>query len=86
MNTITDDVLIAAMKAPQAEKFRQEVLKVLATLHKDAEMALDDEWDRSDDGFEAQIDNICTFWSKWFTRTEINTAIGELDMEVEENR
>jgi hypothetical protein len=35
-----------------------EVIKILTSLKIDAEMALSDEWDRSDDGFEAQIEFI----------------------------
>lgn len=32
-----------------------EILSVLETLKEDAEMALEGTWDKSDDGFEAQI-------------------------------
>ena len=33
----------------------QEAISVLKTLLEDARMALDNKWDRSDSGFEAQI-------------------------------
>jgi hypothetical protein len=36
----------------------EELKSVLETLREDAEMALDDRWDRSDYGFECQIELI----------------------------
>ena len=36
----------------------QDLLTRLSSLRKDAEMALSDEWDRSDEGFQSQIDLI----------------------------
>jgi hypothetical protein len=36
----------------------EPLVSTLVTLHEDALMALDEEWDRGDDGFIAQIENI----------------------------
>ena len=36
-------------------KLKEEVISLLKTLRKDAHMALNNEWDRSNDGFRCQI-------------------------------
>ena len=46
------------------DELLEEAIELLQNLRIDAEMALDDRWDRSDDGFEAQISLIDNFLSK----------------------
>ena len=53
----------------------KDIAKLLSGLWTDANMALDDDWDRSDSGFKAQITLIEEFASKYDidltdTRTE----------------
>ena len=42
----------------------EEAIEILKNIKLDAEMALDDKWDRSDDGFKTQIDIIQDFLNK----------------------
>jgi hypothetical protein len=44
------------------KKFKEDLSNLLSTIYKDADMAINGEWDKSDDGFEAQqtlIDRFC---------------------------
>lgn len=43
---------------------KNELKELLSCLHTDARMALDDTWDRSNDGFECQIELIEDFAKK----------------------
>lgn len=40
---------------------QQEAINLLYTMKQDAELALDGSWDRTDDGFESQIELINNF-------------------------
>ncbi len=48
------------------QKLLDELAELLTDLHFDAEMALSDDWERSDNGFQCQIDNIESFFPKVF--------------------
>ena len=45
-------------------ELKNELKELLSGLWTDANMALDDDWDRSDEGFEAQIELIEQFADK----------------------
>jgi len=47
------------------EKMYEELQNLLCELWSDANMALDDDWDRSNDGFQAQVENIEAFAAKY---------------------
>ena len=45
-------------KIEEQRQYIRKLQGVLQLIHQDAEMALADVWDRSDDGFQCQIDSI----------------------------
>lgn len=45
----------------EAANYFQAAVKIILTLKQDAEMALNEEWDKSDEGFKAQISIIDKF-------------------------
>lgn len=47
------------------EEFKKEISELLSTLYKDAEMAINEEWDKSDSGFETQQHLITLFCYKY---------------------
>lgn len=58
------------------EQFRKDALVLSTILYNDACMALDDDWDRSDDGFQAQVDVIEIFWANsGYTQAEVDEAL-----------
>ena len=48
----------------------QELTELLSALWTDANMALDDDWDRSDSGLQAQIEAIEAFADKYSIEIE----------------
>ena len=46
------------------EEFKQELSSLLSTIYTDAEMAINGEWDKSDEGFEVQQNLIKIFCYK----------------------
>jgi hypothetical protein len=47
------------------DQFTEELTNLLATLRQDAWMALADHWDRTDEGFDAQVELIEDFAEKY---------------------
>ena len=45
-------------------EMEKDLEMLLSCIHTDANMAIEDVWDRGDDGFEAQIESINDFCSK----------------------
>jgi hypothetical protein len=58
-------------KLHQQQELLKEACEILNTLRIDAEMALYRDWDKSDEGFEAQIDKIDDFFFKVDYRAEV---------------
>lgn len=48
-------------KLKESNEHLEEAVSLIKTLKQDAEMALSDDWDRGNDGFQAQIDSIDGF-------------------------
>lgn len=58
VNLVVEDKLPMDLTTLNSELFEpviEPLINALETLRKDAEMALNNEWDRTDSGFEAQI-------------------------------
>ena len=47
--------------ARDSDAFKKDALRVMGHIAEDARMALDDKWDRGDDGFHAQLDLLDEF-------------------------
>lgn len=57
----------------KTEDLLNEAIKILNTINEDAEMALSDDWDRSDYGFECQQTLIAQFLEKADIKPKIKT-------------
>lgn len=51
------------------EEMKKELEHLLSDIITDANMALDDTWDRSDDGFVAILENIYDFTNRYKLKT-----------------
>ena len=56
------------------EEFKKDVIRLLSNILTDASMAIEDVWDRSDDGFVEQMRSIYDFRDKYNLHKDIGVA------------